>query len=226
MNRFFVTEKQGESFLLSKENLQHLKVIRIGEKPFICVYQNEFYECVLEIEKAKIIRKISENHEYPFEVILAISVIKFERFEWLLQKATELGVTKIIPMISEHTNFELLKYDKFEKKRERFETILKNAAEQSFRNIIPHLTKLMKFEEVIKIQADFRFLAHEKNNLSMPIKNNIDGNVLFLVGPEGGFSDKENLLAIENGVNSVSLGSRILRAETACLFLLSQLKIY
>ncbi|MEA4276388.1 16S rRNA (uracil(1498)-N(3))-methyltransferase [Mycoplasma sp. 21DD0573] len=225
MNRFFVTEKNNDSFVLSKETLKHLQVIRIDTKPFICVYNEKFYECVLDNNAAKIIKKIEQNHEHKYEVVLAMAVIKLDRFEWALQKATELGVTKIIPLKTQYTNHDLLKFNKFSSKYERFKTILQNAAEQSFRNKIPVLTELMTLKQVLNLSIQNKYIAHEKIDISSNLPQPIDSDVIFLVGPEGGFSDEEINLAAKNNVKVVSLGSRILRAETAAIFMLSQMKI-
>ncbi|WLP85632.1 16S rRNA (uracil(1498)-N(3))-methyltransferase [Mycoplasma seminis] len=226
MNRFFVDTKVNDTFILDKETIKHLMVIRAKEKQFICVYQNEFYLCVLDDNNnAQIIQKLEENHELNNEVILALSVIKLDRFEWALQKATELGVSKIIPMLTQYTQHDLVKFNKFSAKYDRFNTILKNAAEQSFRNKIPELLPLTKFEDVIQMQCAAKFIAHEKIATSIPLPQPIQSDVLFLVGPEGGFSQDEILLAQQNGVEAISLGSRILRAETAAIYLLSQIKI-
>ncbi|WP_027121119.1 16S rRNA (uracil(1498)-N(3))-methyltransferase [Mycoplasma leonicaptivi] len=225
MNRFFVFEKEEDHFILNKDILKHLKVLRIEEEPFICVFNSEFYICKLDNQKAKIIKKLQENHEFAFEVVLAPALIKYERFEWLLQKAVELGVSKIQPIITDFTNGELYKYHKFEKKYERFLSILQNAAEQSFRNIIPILEKPIIFTDIFEKYSHKKILAHEKINFSKSISDDINENVLFLVGPEGGFSDKEVNLAIQNNVELVSLGKRILRAETASLYLLSKIKL-
>ncbi|WP_406614492.1 16S rRNA (uracil(1498)-N(3))-methyltransferase [Mycoplasma corogypsi] len=222
MNRFFVEQKQDNYFLLNKETLKHLQVIRIADKPFICVYQKEFYKCILENEKALIIDKLDENHEFNFEVILALSVIKIERFEWALQKATELGATKIIPVVSQFTNGELIKYGKFDKKIARFNEIIKNAAEQSFRNIIPTLLPLTNFNDLVKNATLPLVLAHEKTNTIDTSWQN--KSCILLVGPEGGFSDEEVALATQRNAKIISLGKRILRAETAALYLLSQIK--
>ncbi|WP_036452938.1 16S rRNA (uracil(1498)-N(3))-methyltransferase [Mycoplasma buteonis] len=225
MNRFFVSTKKGDFFTLNPETLKHLKVLRIQEKEFVCVYEKEFYICKLENNLAKIISKIDENHEHQYEIVLAAAIIKFERFEWLLQKATELGVTKIIPLVTEHTNHDLLKFDKFNKKRERFQTIVLNAAEQSYRNQVPEITEIMKFSDFIKQSFPNKILAHEKTNLSSSLEQPINQSSTFIVGPEGGFSESEIDLAVKNNTKIVSLGSRILRAETAGIFLLSQIKI-
>lgn len=117
MNRFFVFQKQDNYFILNNNTLKHLKVIRATNQTFICVYNQKFYECILEDNKAKIIKEIHINNERNYEVILCAALIKFERFEWLIQKATELGVTRIIPMITEYTNGEFYKHQKFEKNR-------------------------------------------------------------------------------------------------------------
>ncbi|QCZ36798.1 16S rRNA (uracil(1498)-N(3))-methyltransferase [Mycoplasma nasistruthionis] len=225
MNRFFVSEKQGNCFVLSKETLKHLKVIRAYDKPFICVYQEVFYKCVLENDLAKILEKIDENHEPQNDVVLALAVIKLDRFEWALQKAVELGATQIIPLRTQFTNHELISFNKFVKKYERFQTILQNASEQSFRNKIPELQELTDFKDAIKLQYTNKILAHEKVNLTQKLDQPIQGDTIFFVGPEGGFSDDEINLAIKNNIKLVSLGSRILRAETAAIFLLSQMKI-
>ncbi|MFV8483628.1 16S rRNA (uracil(1498)-N(3))-methyltransferase [Mycoplasma sp. Z473B] len=225
MNRFFVTKKNTDGFDLDPEIIKHIKVIRAQDKPFICVYQNEFYQCILDGSQAKIQFKLEEDHELKHEVILAISVIKLDRFEWALQKATELGVAKIIPMLTQYTQHDLVKYNKFESKYERFQSILQNAAEQSFRNKIPELMPLAKFEDVIKANDITKYIAHEKIASSIALPQPINYDVLFLVGPEGGFSEAEITLAEKYQVSPVSLGSRILRAETAAIYLLSQIKI-
>ncbi|SJZ59816.1 16S rRNA (uracil(1498)-N(3))-methyltransferase [Mycoplasmopsis verecunda] len=225
MNRFFVNEKVNNYFILDKDTLKHLKVIRANDKEFICVYNNEFYKCILQDDKALIIEKINQNHELNIEVVLAISVIKWERFEWALQKATELGVSKIIPIITQYTQHDLVRFNKFDAKLDRLKSIVKSAAEQSFRNNIPEISPLTKFKDVLKYNIENKFIAHEQITTSVSLPQPINENVLFIVGPEGGFSQEEILLATENNVSAVSLGSRILRAETAAIYLLSQIKI-
>ncbi|MHA0273023.1 16S rRNA (uracil(1498)-N(3))-methyltransferase [Mycoplasma sp. 48589B] len=225
MNRFFVTQKDDAGFILEPEIIKHIKVIRAQDKDFICVYENKFYQCVLENDRAKIIQEIAQDHELKQEVILAISVIKLDRFEWALQKATELGVSKIVPILTQYTQHDLVKYNKFESKYDRFRSILQNAAEQSFRNKIPELLPLTKFEDALKFQGINKYIAHEKIATSVPLPQPIEEDVMFFVGPEGGFSEEEIMLAERYGAKAISLGSRILRAETAAIYLLSQIKI-
>ncbi|KKB27006.1 Ribosomal RNA small subunit methyltransferase [Mycoplasmopsis meleagridis] len=223
MHRFFVNKKiENNYFELDDKLINHIKVARLEKDIFLCNYLNEFYECVFENQKAKIIRKKNINNEFKNEIILAAPIIKIERFEWLIQKAVELGATKIIPLISKYTNGNLVKYD-LERKYKRFLEIIKNAAEQSFRNIIPSFEKPMQFKDIINKYNDKNiYIAHEKEAENKI--NFLETNCLILVGPEGGFSDEEITFATINKAKIVNLGKRILRAETACLFMLSNIK--
>ncbi|ADE19396.1 16S rRNA (uracil(1498)-N(3))-methyltransferase [Mycoplasma crocodyli] len=225
MNRFFSDHKEGEYLLLDMNVLKHLKVIRANNKNFVVVFNEEFYECCLENDKAKIISKINEYHEIGYEVILAASIIKIDRYEWLLQKAIELGATRIVPIISEHTDGSLYKNNKFINKYERFNSIIKSASEQSFRNKLIKLDNPMSFNEaIIKYRyINNKIIAHEKIDLENNDYRNINSDVIIFVGPEGGYSKKEIDLSVKNDYKVVSLGRRILRAESASIYLLSQL---
>lgn len=226
MNRFFVDQKiDNKYFELSKENLDHLKVLRIGDKPFICVYQSKFFVCKQEGTRAYILEEFEENHEHSFQVVLYMPLIKLERFEWALQKATELGVTKIVPVQTNFTDGVLVKKvkSKWDKFSQRWNQILKNAAEQSFRNIIPTLNEIEKFSKALFDKEFINIIAHEKQKLTNESIFNSEKNVALFVGPEGGFSESEITLALENGAECVSLGNRILRAETAAIALLAKL---
>lgn len=222
MFRFFVKKREGNHFILSEKTLRHMKVARVTNKEFICTYKSEFYKCILEDNMAKIIEKLNENHEFSGEVIIAASVIDIKRFEWMIQKAVELGATKIIPMITERV---IKKTDGINSKKiERWNQIALNAAEQSFRNIVPQVYGLEKYDDVILNYKTIahKFIAHEKSD------NNVEAhfptNSMFLIGPEGGFSNSEIIKATDEGFKIISLGQRILRAETAPLFILSNIR--
>ncbi|EGV00053.1 16S rRNA (uracil(1498)-N(3))-methyltransferase [Mycoplasmopsis columbina] len=223
MHRFFVQERDGNYFNLDESVKKHIKVARLDKEIFLCNYQNNFYECVLENQKAKILKeRFDINNEFKKEVILAAPIIKMNRFEWLIEKATELGVTKIIPLITKFTDGSLVKYD-LARKYERHCEIVKNAAEQSFRNIIPQFLKPTKLENLINEHQNKNiFLAYENANSS--VVKELPTNSLIIVGPEGGFSQEEISYAQENNVKIISLGKTILRAETACLYVLSNIK--
>lgn len=230
MFRFFTEQKIGDHFLLNDQTMHHLKVARIGREIFICVYKQTFYKCIFDQEKqmAKIIEQLNENHEFSHPVIIAISLIKIKRFEWLIQKAAELGATHLVPMISHNVN---LNSDDFDKKISRWQTISQNACEQSFRNTVMQICPIQKFAEVINNDQPVfvtkrlhRFIAHEKANSS--VHDSFPTNSLFLIGPEGGFTSEEVSLAKTHGFTEINLGQRILRSETAALFVLSRTKDY
>lgn len=104
MFRFFVNKKTNQGFELPKETLRHLKVVRAEKEHFICVFEQKFYECVLSGDEAKIIKEINENHEFKGEVVLAAGIIETKNWEFMIQKAVELGVTKIIPVYSKNVS--------------------------------------------------------------------------------------------------------------------------
>ncbi|WP_029513020.1 16S rRNA (uracil(1498)-N(3))-methyltransferase [Mycoplasmopsis iners] len=222
MNRFFVKNKIDENtFELDENILKHIKVARLKNENFYCNYQGKFYVCKLENNNATILEEVNINHEYKNEVVLAAPIIKIPRFEWMLEKAVELGVTKIIPTITQYTDGSLVKYD-LPKKYQRHCEIVKNAAEQSFRNIIPQLTDPQKIADVLnEYQSKNIYIAHEKasENRTTVLKTN---SIIF-IGPEGGFSDEEIALAEQFGAKTISLGKTILRAETAAICALSKI---
>lgn len=218
MFRFYVKEKVGNKFLLSKETLRHIKVSRVTKENFICVYKETFYICKLQNDSAIIIKQLNENHEFHGKIIIAASFINFKRFEWLIQKASELGATSLIPIISENVATKI-PLD-ISKKLKRWNDISTNAAEQSFRNKAMIVEEPMKFSDAINIKIKNKYIAHEKENIDPPKSLPLDS--IFFVGPEGGFTDSEIKMAKQKSIKIISLGKRILRAETASIFILSR----
>lgn len=222
MHRFFVFQKIDNYFILDERVLQHLKVIKSRNNKFICVFEKKFYITKFVFpNKAEIIEELDENHEFKNKTILAVAILKTKAFEWVLQKAVELGVHQIIPFYSEHVEQKL--GNNIDKKVERWQEIVLHAAQQSFRNIIPEIGKPVDFEQVLNIEKSFKFVAHEKENEENS-KLLFDSDSIFLIGPEGGFSDREIQKAKEKNFEIISLGKRILRAETAAVFCLSRVK--
>ncbi|MGL5617858.1 MAG: 16S rRNA (uracil(1498)-N(3))-methyltransferase [Metamycoplasmataceae bacterium] len=220
MYRFFVESKENNHFVLPKELMNHLKVIRIRSGNIICIFEGKFYICKLENNLAIIIEEIEENHEFENQIILCASLINIKRFEWLIQKAAELGATKLIPIITKNTNKKY--YDVSQIKIKRWREISKNACEQAFRNKIMEISEPIAFEKALKIEAKHKIIAHEKlKNEKISLLND---DVIILVGPEGGFTENEVEIAVNFGFNVVSLGGRILRSETSSIFLLSRIK--
>ncbi|MGL4184015.1 MAG: 16S rRNA (uracil(1498)-N(3))-methyltransferase [Metamycoplasmataceae bacterium] len=223
MNRFFVEKKEGNYFILSKEILDHLKVIKIGNKEFISVFEKKFFKCRLEKEKAFIVEELFLNNEYEKNVVIFISIIKIKNLEIALQKAVELGVKEIFLIKTEFTNKKYI--DKIDsKKMIRFNEIIKNAAEQSFRNIIPIIHEPIDFSKsLLLVNTKNKFIAHEKNNFEKNVF--LPQDISIFIGPEGGFSDNEINQAEKNNFISFSLGKTILRAETATIKALSLINL-
>lgn len=144
--------------------------------------------------------------------------------DYILQKATELGVSEIIPLI---TTRSVVKMDKKEiKKIDRWQKIVKEASEQSKRNQVPTIKNLVTISELSKITGyDVKLLCtvrENTKNIKNLLSNSIEGaKMIVVVGPEGGFTEQEEEQLIKGGFETVSLGSSVLRTETAPLFIMS-----
>ena len=221
----------GRQVLLEDDDIFHLtRVMRakVGEKIEVV---NEGVVYIAQINRFKpleidVIRRLKENNELPNNIILIASLLKGEKMDLVLQKATELGVSEVVLMQTERT---IVKFKKDEKelKLERFNKILKEAAEQSRRSVIPHLYRVIDFNHLNDVEADIKMIAYEgeegpTNSFNKVIDSIKPGKkVAILIGPEGGFSEHEVDIATAYGYKKISLGKRILRAETAAFYALS-----
>lgn len=214
------------------EDFNHIKALRkkVGDQIIICDGNlNDYFCSVCQISKNEALLNVTQiqksNTEPTKKIYLFQAMPKADKFEIIIQKAVELGVYKIVPIICEHCD---VKNPPSDNKFARWQKISKSAAEQSGRGIIPQISQAMDFTDAIDFvqnnSLDFNIIAHEK--ASLPIKNLRDrlpsaNSIGIFVGPEGGFSQNEIDFASQNNINAVSLGKRILRTETASLFLLS-----
>ncbi len=230
MERFFAQIRDGKAFLNENDSHHLLNVMRAkcGDKIEI-VDEGELYLAEiknvnpLEIE---IISTINRPTELNSHLILAFALLKGGHDELVLMKGTELGVSKFLPFISERTIIRLDKKER-EKRLERFKKIVSGAASQSKRLITPEVLPISDYQDVLNFNADKRYLAYENvsdSSFNLPKEFSTiekDMNVICLVGPEGGFSPKEAEMAKDKGYTYLSLGRRILRAETASIYLAS-----
>lgn len=125
-------------------------------------------------------------------------------------------------MITINTNKKYV--DQFKSKKNRFIEISKNASEQSFRNSLMIINDPIDFNDAINYEIDKKYIAHEKNDELLEVLDFKNFDVAFYVGPEGGFDQQEINDASSKGIKIISLGKRILRSETASIYLLSQIK--
>jgi 16S rRNA (uracil1498-N3)-methyltransferase len=166
----------------------------------------------------RVVSHSSRVHEPSREVTLGIGILKNPaRFDFLVEKATELGVYAIIPLLTERTIPRSAKID-------RWQHLCLAAMKQSERCVLPEVRHLMSFDEFLESapKDGDRFIAHEKSTVPLPFPGeSANASAIMCVGPEGGFSDAEIERAENAGFTSVALGPRRLRTETAALKLLA-----
>lgn len=235
MQQYFTSKTLtiGESIELDVEASRHQLIVlraKEGDHFRVADSKGQLYLAELSIKSAKafaiILQSIPENNEMRLNVTIIQALIKGERWDYFLQKATECGATRIVPFLSERN---VVKYDAKtdQKKLERWRKIVREAAEQSRRNIIPEVTSPISADKLANYLSETNFVAYEgESNGSRQLKDlsvdSIDASVLL--GCEGGFSPREMLNFILLGFQPVGLGRRILRAETAALVALTLLE--
>ena len=226
MQRYFAKNIEDNKITLSNSDMHHIKnVMRMKENDKVeVVYDKKTYLCNLDNNlELHIDTVINEDKELPKEIIAIIGLVKEQKMDLVLQKLTELGVSKIIPVNMERS---IVKLDtkKEDKKLIRWNTICKEASEQSKRNTIPIVTNVINFKDIINIEADLKLccsVSEKDNIISNYLSNNNYNSVSFVIGPDGGLASKEENYLKENNYNLVSLGSLVFRMETACIYMAS-----
>lgn len=237
MKRYFVEFNKGDKIAkIIGEDYHHLKnVLRIKITDELYVSNGEVIYCGLvkeitnEFILIDLLYEVQENRELNVFVTIAQGIPKADKFELVIQKTTELGVKELIPVLSERSVVKIDK-KKADNKIKRFEKIAKAASEQSRRLVIPKINNFMTLKELIQYSKSFEYklVAYEASSdeekksfarLFEGLKEN--DKILFFVGPEGGISDNELELLKANDFRVISLGNRILRSETAPLFIMS-----
>lgn len=241
MPKFFV--KSGDIvddqiINLVGDNVKHIrKVLRknVGDEVILCDRDNERnYLCeIQEMDNEKIVTRIKEEIIENKESNLCITVFqglpKFEKMELIIQKTTELGVTKIVPTIMKRCVVKLNEKEK-EKKKLRWKKIAEMAAKQSGRNRIPEIDNFINIKKLCENikKYDIVIVAYEnedRNSIKTEVKKlNLQKkrlNIAVVIGPEGGFEPIEIEEMSRNGAKIVSLGKRILRTETVALVMTS-----
>ena len=222
--QLFYTPNLSESqtsFVFDKEESKHIiKVLRkkTGDILHVTNGFGSLFLCEIIIASdSKCTVKINsfEKQETPKSYLhLAVAPTKMnERYEWFLEKATEIGIQEITPIICEHSERKVIKTDRYQK-------ILESAMKQSLHFYLPKLNEPILYKDFIKKEFDGqKFIAHCEETSKKSLKNELETNenVLILIGPEGDFSVKEIQLAIDTKFIPVSLGNTRLRTETAAV---------
>ena len=227
MQRYFVKEKNKENFILENSDIYHIKkVMRCKNNDKIeIVYDKKVFLCNIdEIEtmKLSIIDSYEEDRESNVNLTIALSLVQEQKFDLILQKLTELGVNNIIPLRTERSIVKIDK-QKEEKKKTRWESICKEASEQSHRVTIPKIEKIINMNELLNYKKQQNLIC-SLTDKTQPLEEYLNKDtkeILFVIGPEGGFSNKEENFLIQNGFLPTTLGKRVLRVETAAIYVAS-----
>ena len=227
MQRYFAKDKINNKMILLDGDIHHIKkVMRMNINDNIeVVYEEKLYLCkIIDNYDIEIEKEINEDNELNVDVTIAIGMVKEQKFDLILQKLTELGVKEIIPLNMERS---IIKLDnsKIDKKVERWNLICKEASEQSKRNLVPKVNVPSSLKDLVKLDYDKKLICSvkQKDNFINSYLHFKDQCVkmLIVIGPEGGVSDKEEEFLNDNGFISVSLGKRVLRVETAAMYVAS-----
>ncbi len=242
MFQFFVAKEQIDTAqkkaIITGKDVNHIANVlrmKIGEQfyvndgsasgKYLCALASVSEEQVL----CEIVEHIAETSELPCEVVLYQGLPKADKMELIIQKAVELGVSRIVPVAMKRS---IVKLDdkKAQSKIARWQQIAEAAAKQSKRDIIPMIENPINLKEALKESADFELsmMPYEQAKGMAYTRGLLDGiepgqRIAIFIGPEGGFEESEVQLALEMGTKPVTLGRRILRTETAGLTMLAML---
>jgi len=228
MQRYFVNEDKNNCILFNEQDVFHIcKVMRnkINDEIEIVLNAKAYVaniDCLNPL-RVHIISEKQENSELKVKLCLFVPLLKSDKAELIIQKATEIGVTNIIFYQSKRSIIHLDQTD-FEKKKTRYNSIAKEASEQCHRTIIPSIDGIISLSSIDSYKCDNNILAYEMmcgNTSSFDNELTKSGSFSLIVGPEGGFDEGEVNLLVEHGFTPVSLGKRILRVETAAIYGLS-----
>ncbi|WP_201713544.1 16S rRNA (uracil(1498)-N(3))-methyltransferase [Rossellomorea arthrocnemi] len=238
MQRYFINDlyRENDPILITGDDYHHIvRVMRMKEQDEVFAVFKDQASAITRIEtissdavELSIVQWETSTKELPIKVTIASGLPKGDKLELIFQKGTELGATQFIPFNADRS---IVKWDdkKAKKKVDRWEKIVKEAAEQSHRLLVPDVSAPVSIKQLIQAQFDYKLVAYEeearageKGNLSKVLSSIRQGqSVLVVFGPEGGLSEKEIELLKNEGFLTCGLGPRILRTETAPLYVLS-----
>lgn len=239
MQRYFIEQSfDGQEGIISGDDARHiLKVMRMREGDEIIVVSNgEAHICTItELAEDVTVKQTGQriaSPELPIQVTVACGLPKGDKLELISQKATELGMYALLPFEAERS---IVKWDakKGAKNQQRLQKIAKEAAEQSHRTHIPQIHEPVSFKQLLQLLGNYDAVfiadeedakATERTRFADKLKSVYDRklkSMLIIFGPEGGISRKESDALLQAGAQTMSLGPRILRAETAPLYALS-----
>ena len=245
LQRYFISKPdwKNDTVVIRGDDAHHIqRVMRMNENDKIICNHEEGYAAICQITnlnkstvEAKVVEELTENMELPVTITIAQGLPKGDKFDFVLQKGTELGAKAFIPFQADRS---VVQWDqkKYAKKKQRFTKIIKEASEQSHRNMQPQIHPVMSLKELIteSKRYDVKIFPYEeeaKGPYFKPLGEVLNSlqpgeSLLVCIGPEGGFSENEVNILKKNGFHSVRIGPRILRTETAALYVLSSISYH
>jgi len=223
---FFINPtNSGSAFLSDEENHHAVKVLRVKESQQAIlldgkgsIYEAEFLHVTNKNSELKIIHK-REQKPRPYSLNIAIAPTKMmERFEWFLEKATEIGIDSITPILTKRTERNIVKMQRMEK-------IVHAAVKQSQNAFLPKINEMTSFKEFVnQSHSGVKLIAHcmdaqKSHLLDIAANSNV---ITIMIGPEGDFTEDEIALGLKSNFQAISLGDSRLRSETAGVVACSQ----
>ena len=221
--RFIADEFSGDRAAIIGEHADHLARVlraRVGQEFDIAAGTSVRRGKIVSVDNARVEFELGEevSSRVLAEITLALSIFKFDRMEWAIEKCTELGVSRIIPVVARRTDAHLASASA--KRVERWQRIVRQASEQSRRAVPPEIAAPVRLSEIFSLQSGLRIVLSESEDRTLlhdAVKSTAADGVLFAVGPEGGWTDDELQSFQQADWTSASLGNTILRAETAAI---------
>lgn len=225
MQRYFSSIKEDNKLILSKDDMYHIKTVmrnHTGDKVEV-VYNNTLHICKLNQDDIIIETIIPNKETKKKHYTLCIPLLQEQKMSFVLQKATELGIDEIIPILTTRSMVKI--ENKVDKKLERWNKICKEASEQSKRLDIPKIREVTKISDLkldgLKIVCSTQ---EKQNNIKKVLKNNNNcDKIVMVIGPEGGLTQAEEDILKSLDFELVTLGDNIMRVETVPIYLLSVL---
>lgn len=208
---------------LGKDAARHLvTVLRFQAGQRLILFNGHGGEFEAEVAAASpksvtvsVLAEYAVERESPLVTRLGIGISRGDRFDWVLQKATELGVSEVFPLYTERTEVKL-KGDREEKKQRHWQQVIVSACEQSGRTRVPRLHAPTLLIEWLPVSADIKLLLHHRSDRTLHSLQQMEpSSVALLIGPEGGLSEQEIEQGAAAGFQSLTLGPRVFRTETA-----------
>jgi len=226
------TLNKGQQIELQTENAHYVRtVLRLIKDQQITLFNGlggEFLCLIKEVSRKRVVVLIGEESsrtvESPLKVTIGMGISRGDRMDWAVQKAVELGVNYITPLITERCVVKF-KADKKQQRLQHWKNIARHATEQSGRTVVPVFNEITTIDDWVKSQNDLKLFLDPYAEKSLADLQPDNLAVTLLTGPEGGFSDQERELAVDAGFIPVRLGARVLRTETAALAALAAVQM-